>query len=441
MDLLEKIVEQCQVAGAGMSDVFSISRRILNLSVRDGQVEIIKRASPGGLGIRFFKDGKMAFGHSTDSSEKSVNILIPKLATMAEKTEKDPYAGMPEPQDFPGDLDILDSPQLDRPLEEKIEYLTRLEQLALKFDPIITKSNGVFYDEIVSTRSLANSRGVNFSFVSTSYRVGISVVAAKGEEMFPGEGSMYASHFSDLPSPEEIVRYHASRAVRLIGGTPVEAGDYEIIFAPDAGWSLLWGLNFALNGSNIFKGASFLSDKKGMAIAVEGFNVFDDALKPRGVSSRPVDDEGTPCRKNILVENGVVKNFLYDYKTALKAKTESTGSAYREDYSASPEINPSNFYIAPGKDKVEDVIASCKKGIIVEQTQGWGLHSVTGQYSAGINGILVENGKRIRPVAGATAAGTADDVLLGIGAICDDIKFYWNWTAPSIMVKRMRVSA
>jgi len=87
------------------------------------------------------------------------------------------------------------------------------------------------------------------------------------------------------------------------------------------------------------------------------------------------------------------------------------------------------------------VIAACKKGIIVEQTDGWGLHSVTGQYSAGINGILVENGKRIRPVAGVTIAASADEILNGLGAICDDITYYDNFSSPSLMVKRMTVGA
>jgi PmbA protein len=259
--------------------------------------------------------------------------------------------------------------------------------------------------------------------------------------MFPGEGSMHATIFTDMPKPEEIVAYYASQAVQLIGGTPINPGDYEIIFTPRSAGSIFWGLNFALNGNNGFKGASFLAGKVGQKIAAGNFTVIDDALRPRGLFTRPADDEGTPCQKTVLIENGVLKNFLYDFKTAQKAKTASTGSAYRPDYGSTPEINPSNFYIAPGKDKFEDVISSLKKGIIVEQTQGWGLHSVTGQYSAGINGILVENGKRIRPVAGVTLAASAEEVLTGVGAVCDDIKFYWDMTSPSLMIKRMKVGA
>jgi PmbA protein len=441
MEQLDKILDQCETAGAEMADAFIVSRRTLTLSVRDGQVESIKRASPGGLGIRYFAGGKMAFAHSTDLSESSVNSIVPRLTNMARKTEKDPYAGMPGPSEYPQNLDILDNKQFDRPIEEKIEYLKSLERLALKYHPSITKSNGVFYEEVISTRALANSKGVRFSYESSFYRVGISVVASKNEEMFPGEGGMYAAIFKDIPPPEKIVDYYASQAVQLVGGTPVEPGDYEIVFTPRSAGSIYWGLNFALNGNNCFKGASFLADKIGKRIASDNFTLIDNAVMPRGISSRPVDDEGTPSQKTILIENGIIKNFLYDYKTALKAKLSSTGSAYRQDYGSTPEINPTNFYIAPGKDNFDDVVATLKKGIIVEQTQGWGLHSVTGQYSAGINGILVENGKRIRPVAGVTLAASADEILMGIGAVCDDIEFHWDMTSPSLMIKQMRVGA
>lgn len=441
MEFIDKILERCETAGAEMADLFNISSSTLSISVRDGNVETIKRATPGGLGIRFFTKGKMAFAHSTDQSESSIDAIIPRLSNMAQKTETDPYAAMPGPQDYNQDLDLYDGSQAGKSLEEKIEYLRILEDLALKYDPIITKSNGVTYEEYVTTRSLGNSKGVRSSYEATLYRVGISVVAAKRGEMYPGEGSMYVRHFNYLPQPHEIVKYFASRAVSLIGGTPVEPGDYEIIFTPESAGSICWGLNSALNGSNSYKGSSFLTGKLGKAVAAESFTVIDDAVRPGGVSSKPADDEGSACQKTILIENGILKNFLYDMKTAAKAKIKSTGSAFREDYSAAPAISYTNFYIAPGKEKLEDVIAACKKGIIVEQTQGWGLQSVTGQYSAGINGILVENGKRIRPVAGVTIAASSEEILNGIGAICDDIQFYWDMTSPSLMVKRMKVGA
>jgi len=259
--------------------------------------------------------------------------------------------------------------------------------------------------------------------------------------MFPGEGSLWIRRFSDLPSPEKITEIFAGRAVRLIGGRPVDGGPYEIILAPSAANSLQWGLMGALNGNDNLLGATFLEGKLGQKIAFEGFSVYDDPLMPWAINSRPADDEGVASEKLALVENGVLKNFFYDSRTGAKANAKSTGAARREDYYSLPDISPSNFYIAPGTEKVDDVIAACRKGIIVEITQGWGLQGVNGQYSAGINGVLVQNGKRIRPVAGVTIGGTADDLLKGIGAVCDDITFFDRFNSPTLYVKKMVVGA
>lgn len=441
MEFINGILQKCLDAGADMAEVFNLSQKTLSISVRNGQVESLKKATPGGLAIRFFKDGKMAFAHTTDLNENSISEIIARLSRLAPQTAVDASALLPESQTYQKDLDIYDDQFAKEPMESKISYLMELEKLAMAFDPLIQKSQGVGYDEFVTTRTLVNSKGIKSSFDSTIYRVGMSVVAVQGEEMFPGEGSLFACHFDDFPQRDKIVEQFGSRAVRLIGGTPVTGGDYEIIFSPRAANSILWGLSGALNGENNFKGASFLSGKLGTKIASEMLSLHDDPLIPGRVATRPADDEGVATQNKTLIENGVLKGLLYDTKTAAKAKVQSTGSSFRGDYSGFPNIEATNFYIVPGKDKLDDVVASCKKGIIVEETAGWGLHGVTGEYSAGINGILVENGKRIRPVAGVTIAASADEILNGMGAICDDITYYDNFSSPSIMIKRMKVGA
>lgn len=441
MELIDMILRKCTRAGAGMAEVFHLSQKKLSMSVRDGKLEMIQKSTPGGLAVRFFSEGRVSFAHTTELSEPAIDNIIDKLTNLARKTEEDEFAGLPQPRALQGGLDIFDDSRINQPMEPKIEYLMELEKKAMNYDVLIEKSGGVWYEEISSTKTLANTNGLNAGYDSTIYKTGISVVASKKGEMYPGEGIVSARYFGDLPRPDEIVERFASRAVRLVGGTTVDGGDYEIIFTPDAANSILWGFCYALNGENAFKGASFLADKKGMKIASDALTLYDDALMTRGVASRPADDEGVPSQKHALIDRGILRGFLYDTKTAAKANTASTGSSSRDDYDSFPGIWPSNFYIAPGKDRAADVIASCKKGIIVEDTQGWGLHSVTGQYSAGIVGILVRNGKRIRPVANVTIAAGADELLNGIGAICDDITFYDDFNSPTIMVKSMKVGA
>lgn len=441
MELIELILDKCVQAGAEMAEVFRLTEKRLSLSVRDGKLETVQKSTPGGLAVRFFTGGKVAFAHTTEMSEEAADDLAHKLAALAAKVEKDEFAVLPGAGNYVKDLDLSDDSRIGQPMESKIDYLIELEKKALRYDPIIQKSNGVSYDESVSIITLANTRGVSVIYDTTTYRSGISVVASKDGQMYPGEGSVAARYFTDLPDQDAIVERFASRAVRLLGGSPVDGGDYEIIFTPTAANSILWGLRFALDGENAYKGSSFLAGKIGDRIAVDSLTLCDDAIMRRGLASRPADDEGVPSHKLILIDKGVLNGFFYDTKTAVKVQAIPTGSAGRQDYSSYPGISTSNFFIAAGRDKAEDVIASCKKGIIVEETQGWGLHSVTGQYSAGISGVLVENGQRIRPVGNVTIASSADELLNGIGAICDDISFFDTFSSPTIMVKRMRVGA
>jgi len=441
MELVDRILEKCTRSGAEMAEVFVKSQKTLSIVVRDGKVESITKASPDGLAIRYFSFGKTAFAHATDLSDMAVDKLIFQLSKIVKKTGEDQYAALPGPQTYVNNLDLYDLSRVENSTDSKIEYLVGLEKQALQFDPTVTKSNGVTYEETVTTISLANSNGVNVGYQTTLYEIRISVSAEKKGEMFPGEGSFSVRHFGDLPAPEEMVRRVVSKAARLVAGGAVDAGDYEIIFTPDAGWSLLWGLSAALDGDSFLKNSSFLAGKENTGMAGQSFSLYDDATMPRGIASRPADDEGTASRKVALIENGVFMQPLYDMKTAARAGATSTGSSARNSYDSVPGISPSNFFIAPGKDKVDDVVASCRQGIIVEATQGWGLHSVTGQYSAGINGVLVRNGKRIMPVANVTIAATADELFNGISAICDDITFYYRFNTPTILVKRMKVGA
>jgi PmbA protein len=441
MEFVEKILDKCVDAGADSAEVFRINQKVISLTVRDGQVETIEKSTPGGMAIRFYKNNKTAFAHTTDLTEKSIESVIQKTKNMADKTEPDEFAILPGPGQYGRDLDIYSEARANVSLDEKITYLANLEKLGMEYDVLVDKSNGAWCREVLSELELATSNGVNASYRSSSYNVGLSVVVTKKGDMYPGEGSVYARHFSDLISAEDIADKYVSRALRLIGGTTVSGGGYEIIFTPRAATSILWGLRYALNGEEALKGASFLAGRKGETIAGEKLNLYDDALMIRGVASRPFDHEGVPSRKIKLIDKGVLTGFLYDSRTAARAGEESTGSAIREDYSAIPGISPSNFYFAAGEDNADDVVRSCKKGLIVESVHGWGLYSVNGQYSAGINGTLVRNGRRVKPVANVTIAAGPEDLFKGIGAVCDDITFYDDYCSPTIMVRKMKVGA
>jgi|GEM_PF-1648482 PmbA protein len=441
MELIDKILEKCLRAGADMAEVYLQTETTMKVTIRDGNVDSINKAAPAGLAIRYFTSGRMAFAHTTDFSDMAIDKMIAGLRNLGSKVNEDKYAVLPSPGQALSDLQVNAPEYAQNTTESKINYILSLEKLALDYDPIIAKSNGVTYYEYVTGKKIANTKGVSVSFNTTSYGISLSLVAIKGNRMFPGEGQLWARRFDNLPEPQQIVDIIAGRAVRLIGGNPVSSGDYEIIFMPRAANSILRGLAEALNGENVYSGASFLEGKIGEKVASDLLTIYDDPFMPWGVGSCPADDEGVIPSKQALIENGILKGFLYDSRTAAKANTSSTGSAHRDYYAALPGIAVSNFYISPGTNKLDDIITSCNRGIIVEMASGWGLQAVNGQYSAGINGILVEKGKKIRPVADVTIGGSVEDIFGGLLAVCDDITYYNDMCSPSLYIKKMTVGA
>lgn len=446
MNAMQKIIDKCIRSGAEIAEVYSLSEKSMTIGVRNGEIESIQKFTPGGLAIRYFSYGKTAFAHTTEDPssplfDNVIDSLIAHLSKMIKNMGKGEQIGLPSDNNISENLDLYGPSFAQVTTETKIEYLQKLEQLALKYDPLIRQSNGVSYNESISTVNIVNSSGLDVSYDITSYTVAVNLVAVKNNEMFPGEAFFAARHFEDLPTPEQLVEKTASRAIRLVAGTSVPGGDYEIIFTPSGAESILWGLAFALNGDDFTKGSSFLANKIGEKFADARLTLIDNPLRQRGVASHPIDAEGIISQNSKLIDAGVLKAVMYDLKTAAKTGAKPTGSAARRDYTAFPSIWPSNFYIAAGSDKFDDVVASCTKGIIVEATQGWGLNSINGQYSAGINGILVKNGKMIKPVANVTLAADTDELFNGIGAVCDDLTFYQSFNSPSIMIKKMKVGA
>lgn len=441
MEMLNKIIDKCIHAGGDMVECFFSKSDRLRLSVRDGKLESIKKASPEGIAIRYFSSSRMAFAYSNDLSDSAIDSLISSVRRLADKTSPDEFAVLPQPQNYRQDIAIFDDRFMKLPVEDKIDYVQNLEEKALKFDPLIVRSNSAWYEESQTTRAIVNSQGLKVEYGDTRYTVGLSVVAEKSGQMYPGEGSLTVRRFSDLPEPEQIAGRFASRAVRLVGGTPIEGGDYEIVFTPRGAASILWGLYYALNGDNNYRGSSMFSKKLNTKVAADILSLIDDPHLPFGPESCPADDEGVSTSRVTLIDNGILKNYLYDTRTAAKAKTASTGSARRGSIQTLPEISASNFFIAPGVIKVDDIIASCRKGVIVEETQGWGLNSITGQYSAGISGTLVLNGKKIRPVGNVTLAASAEDLLNGIEAIGDDLEIFDRINSPTLKVKRMKIGS
>jgi PmbA protein len=197
----------------------------------------------------------------------------------------------------------------------------------------------------------------------------------------------------------------------------------------------------AVNGDSVYKGMSFLKDRRGEKIAADGVMLVDDGMLVGGAGSAPFDGEGLPTRRNVILENGVLKMFLYDTETARKVGggAKSTASA-RRSYNGTPGIGPHNLFLLAGTMTPEEIIAAIPSGFFVTDMMGSGANTVTGDFSIGASGVWIDHGQLAYPVEEVTIAGTMLSILQGIERIGTDLIFNSSVVSPTFQVAEMTIS-
>jgi PmbA protein len=174
-------------------------------------------------------------------------------------------------------------------------------------------------------------------------------------------------------------------------------------------------------------------------IASSLLTIIDDGTRAKGLASRPFDGEGVPTQRRVLVDQGVLKGFMYNTAIARRAGVKSTGNASRSGFTSVPEIGPHNLYIPAGTSSREEVIAGTRKGLLLTEVTGYGINPVNGDFSGGASGFWIEEGKIAFPVKGLTVAGRADEMLNGIDMLANDLDLNRGLAAPTFRIREMQI--
>jgi PmbA protein len=253
-----------------------------------------------------------------------------------------------------------------------------------------------------------------------------------------------ARRLGDVESPEGIGREAARRTVRRLGARRVPTQRVPIVFAPEVARSLIGSVFEAASGDSIWRHASFLAGKLAEEIAVPGLTIVDDNLMllPSGVGgfgSSPFDGEGLPSLRTVVVENGVLHNYLLNTYTARKLGMKSTHNASR-GLAGTPGIGCGNLYLQPGELSPDQIIADVPAGLYVTSLMGFGTNLVTGDYSRGATGLWIENGELTHAVEEVTIAGNLAEMLRNITAIGNDLVFRGSVASPTLRIDGMTIA-
>ena len=443
-----EVVAQAMKAGASDAEAVVREGDEFSVTVRMGQVEKLQESGSRGLGVRVFLGKRSASTSTSDLTPDGVRHAVEGAIALARITEEDPFSGLPEPGEFgsaPGDLHLYFEDVYSLPGPERIDWARRAEAAALAADPRITNSNGASFDVSTGRKVLANSRGFVGGYRS-SYAGGSTAPLAKDENGQMQRDFWYTSarRIGDLDSPESVGSEAARRTLRRLGARRVPTQKVPIVFAPDTARSLVGSIFEAASGDAVWRSASFLAGRLGESIATSSMTIVDDntMLLPHGVGgygTSPFDGEGLPSRRTVVVEQGVLFNYLLNTYTARKLKMKSTHNASR-GLAGTPGIGAGNLYLEPGTLSPEEIIAAIPAGLYVTGLMGFGTNLVTGDYSRGATGLWIENGELTHAVEEVTIAGNLAEMFRNVSAIGNDLIFRASVASPTLRVDGMTIA-
>ncbi|OYY70334.1 TldD/PmbA family protein [Sphingomonas sp. 28-63-12] len=435
-----EIVVRAMAAGADAADAVFAADMALDVSVRLGALEDVGRSESAELGLRVFVGKRNASVSTSDLSGQALASLVERAIAMAREAPEDDWAGL-APADRllrgrPPHLDLDDGSEVS-PAALKARAL--LAEDAARAVPGVSNSEGGSASTSRSVMTLATSHGFTGGYAVSSHGVSASVLAGTGSDMQRDYAYHSARHLNRLEDPALVGARAGARAVARLHPGRIESGPMPVVLDPRVGSSLLGHFVGAIGGQSITRKTSFLLESLGTRVFSAGVSVLDDPHRPHGLRSRPFDGEGLPVSPMCLVDDGMLETWLLDSGSARQLGLEPTGHAAR-GVGGGPGVSPSNLHMAAGRVPPATLIGGIRRGVYITELIGMGVNGVTGDYSRGAAGFLIEDGELTSPVAEFTIAGNLKDMFLALTP-ANDLEFRYGINVPTLMIEGMTVAS
>ncbi|HBU8231775.1 TPA: metalloprotease PmbA [Morganella morganii] len=431
---LEQAVSQAlSIAQKGCDSAeVAVSRTTgMSVSTRMGEVENVEFNSDGALGITVYHNQRKGSASSTDLSEEAIARTVQAAIDIAKYTSEDPCSG-------PADRDLLafEAPdlQLFYPSEvsadQAIDYAANAEKAALSADPRITNTEGGSFNSHYGIRVFGNTLGMLQSYCSSRHSMSACVIAEENGDMERDYAYTIARKLDDLKSAQWVGEECARRTLSRLAPRKLATQKAPVIFAPEVATGLFGHLVGAITGTSVYRKSTFLLDSLGKQILPDWLTIRELPHVIGGLASTPFDSEGVRTEDRLIIENGVLNNWLMTTYAARKLGLKSTGHAG----------GIHNWHIAGQGLGFDDMLREMGTGLVVTELMGQGVSGITGDYSRGASGFWVENGEIQYPVSEITIAGNLKDMWASIIATGDDIETRSNIQCGSVWLPEMSIA-
>jgi PmbA protein len=441
--LAHRAVEAALSSGASDADAWAQESTSRRVRVYDGEVESLSDAGGRGIGVRAFAGSRAGYAYGTDLSEDGVAELGRAAREAAELADEDEYEGLPE-RFGESLLDGLASPRFDDWSTERVVELTLAVDRAARAREGVTQVESSVYSDAKGSVALANSRGFAATYSATQAWAYASAFAGEGADLMTGLG-VGLGRDPDALDAEAIGAEAAERALALAGARQLESRRCPVVLDAFVAASFIGFIGAMLSADAVQRGRSLFAGREGEEVADPVLRLVDDGTDPEGPSSAPFDGEGSPTGRTALIEDGRLLGFLYDTRTGRKADRATTGNATRGSYRTAPSVGTSNLIVHPGEGDLAALVREAGDGLYVTDVAGLhsGVNPVSGTFSVGASGRLIEGGELAAPVREITIASDLVSMLKSVRLVGSEarwVPFGGSVKAAPLLVAEMAVS-
>lgn len=436
-DKVEKLLQGRLLDGYEISVGAS---RNLSIEVKEQQIDTFKCSAPVGVSIRLLKAHGMGFSFSTSLDEADLLRMIDNALVGAETQTPDEFNVLPEPALYPELAGMFDEGLSLVDEGEKVARAMELERLVMVADPRVRRVRKSTYGESSYEVCIRNSEGVSGSYRGTSVSSSVSAVAEEGNDSQMGWDFGFSNFFAGV-DVAAIARVAAAKATGLLGAGKGPTMRCPAVLDNYVATEILEVLSSAFLAENVQKGKSLLAGRIGEELFSPLLRIRDDGTFAGGMGSAPFDGEGVAQRNTVLVEGGRLRGVLFDSYCARKEGTVSTGNSSRGGVKSPPRMGVTNFFIENGVHSPADLLRGIDRGVLV--TSVMGMHTanpISGDFSVGAAGFLIERGHVTRPIKGIAIAGNILELFCNVQKVGNDLRFFGAVGAPSLMVTALDVS-
>ncbi|OEH85903.1 peptidase C69 [Desulfuribacillus stibiiarsenatis] len=422
-DLLKKVVQEALKNGGEFAEAYFEHKIRQAITCEDGKIERIISGFDLGVGIRVIDKDTISYAFSDDISEEAL-LEAARVAGSAAKNKINHAINLNK-YHFDKIHNIKIRPETIEK-RDKVNWVLQADQAARKYSPYISQVM-VGYTDSIQNIKIVNSNGLFAEDERIHTRLSVQSVAMKDGIMqtgYYGPGQMIGSELFDTVSPESVGIEAARIAVTMLDASPAPSGSLPVVISNGFGGVLFHeACGHPLEADAIQKGTSVYKDLVGKQVASPLITAIDSSLIVNGWGSYHIDDEGHPAQSNVLIKDGILQDYMYDYKRALVEGRKSTGNGRRMSYQHIPIPRMTNTYIDRGNSNPQDIISTTKEGFFAKRLSGGQVNPATGDFTFVVSeGYMIRNGQIAEPVRGATLIGNGPEVLKKIDMVGNDLE-------------------